>query len=197
MYSQKNEEEVILRIVGDHVGTFLDIGAYDGYHYSNTMALVERGWSGTMVEPGLEAFQALLARHGGNPNLTLIHAPIQDSAWELIRFWNNTKTFSTTSKKNRDRFIHEGFSQSFWVPAISIGSLVIGTNFLIATDFDAVSIDTEGTSVDLFKAYPLWANKPLVFCVEHDGRVDECKEFAAQWGYRLVMGNEENLIFAL
>ena len=78
-YSQKDEQDYILRAVeGIITGTFLDIGAYNGEDYSNTMCLVERGWSGIMVEPGLEAFQALLARHGRANNLKLIHATVGD-----------------------------------------------------------------------------------------------------------------------
>ena len=44
MYSQNEEEKYILEAIGEQVGIFLDIGAYDGETRSNTLALVEREW---------------------------------------------------------------------------------------------------------------------------------------------------------
>jgi FkbM family methyltransferase len=32
-------------------GTFIEIGAHDGKHYSNTLALEEAGWTGILIEP--------------------------------------------------------------------------------------------------------------------------------------------------
>lgn len=50
-YSQNDEQDVILRFFNGRKGTFLDIGAFDGVTFSNTRALLELGWSGTMIEP--------------------------------------------------------------------------------------------------------------------------------------------------
>ena len=50
-YSQYGEDRAIVELFGDHVGRFLDIGAWHPTVFSNTRALFERGWSGVMVEP--------------------------------------------------------------------------------------------------------------------------------------------------
>lgn len=50
-YSQNTEQDIILKYFGTFVGRFLDIGAYNGLDISNTRALLERGWSGVLVEP--------------------------------------------------------------------------------------------------------------------------------------------------
>ena len=181
-YSQKDEQDYILKAVEFmETGCFLDIGAYDGYNYSNTMCLVERGWWGVMVEPGLEAFQALLARHGGNEKIDLVHGAVGDGSMQP--FWNNTRTYSTTSIDNRDRFINEGFSPRYWVPTLKILQL------LERGPYDVVSIDTEGTSVAVMRDLLLIAT-PKVICVEHDGAWVEIPS-----GYKTVMQNEENIIF--
>lgn len=191
-YSQKDEDIAILRSVAHlPTGRFLDIGAYDGIRYSNTYALVEKGWSGIMVEPGLEAFQALLGNHGGNEKLTLIHAAITVEAGAK-KFWNCPTTFSTTEPSNRDKFIHEGFSQPFWVQGMSLEQLWYG--FCCAGgSLDVLSIDTEGTSVDLFKRFLARGfARPRCICVEHDGRKSEVMQ--AIVGYKVIMENEENIV---
>jgi len=193
MYSQKDEEAAILKTVGDHIGGFIDVGAFDGYNYSNTMALVDRGWQGIMVEPGLDAFKLLLDRHGDNDKLTLVHAAVGLPGQVMTPFWNNPRTFSTSEENNRfNRFQHEGFSPKYWTPLVDFYS-VAGCRPDMPVD--VVSIDTEGTSVDLFKSFPFGPWRPLIIMVEHDGRRDECISFADGVNYRLVFSNEENLGF--
>lgn len=191
-HSQKDEDFAIQRSV-EHIrnGRFLDIGAYDGVNYSNTMALVELGWSGVMVEPGLQAFIKLLENHGTNDKLTLIHAAITVDPGAK-KFWNCPTTFSTTEISNRDKFIHEGFSQPFWVQGMSLQELWYG--FCCAGgSIDVLSIDTEGTSVDLFKRFMARGfARPRCICVEHDGRRSEVMQSIV--GYKVIMENEENIV---
>ena len=51
MYSQNNEEQIILNYFSGKKGTFLDIGANDGVTLSNVRALAELGWKGALIEP--------------------------------------------------------------------------------------------------------------------------------------------------
>jgi|SRR5579859_3196377 len=188
MYSQKDEEAHILRAVeGIEAGTFMDIGAYDGYNYSNTMRLVERGWRGIMVEPGLEAFQALLERHGSNKNLTLVHAAI--GSGEMTKFWNNPRTFSTTHEPNTERFKFEGFAEPYLVPTVTSYQVLRAAGF---SKLDVLSIDTEGTSLSVIAQFPFELFTPRVVCVEHDGGISS---LPGMLGYRIAMRNEENIIF--
>jgi len=73
MYSQNKEEQIILDyfdklskgatpprwIIDGTKPTFLDLGSNDGQTFSNTRALVERGWRGVCVEPSPTAFAKL------------------------------------------------------------------------------------------------------------------------------------------
>lgn len=192
MHSQKDEESWILRSVANIPnGRFVDVGAYDGVNYSNTMALVERGWSGIMIEPGLQAFIKLLENHGANEKVTLIHAAIGVFKSGLQPFWNCPTTFSTTEPSNRDKFIHEGFSPQFYTPVINMSWIFE----MFPGPIDVLSIDTEGTSVDLFKQFTATGYaRPRCICVEHDGRTDEVLGHAVMYGYRVIMQNEENYV---
>jgi FkbM family methyltransferase len=194
MYSQNDEDEIILHLFKDEVGSFLDIGACDGALNSNTLALVERGWSGVLVEPSPGAFQALYKRHGQNPKLKLVNAAIGTHS-HLAQFWDSWNTepgYSTTETLNREHWtelVREW--QKFVVPVFPFADLLEDWRH---QPFDFVSIDTEGTSPQLLDILLASHQKPRAICVEHDGWIQNCVEAAAAHGYREVVWNAENLI---
>jgi FkbM family methyltransferase len=194
VYSQNNEEQIILDLFRDEIGTFLDIGACDGKLNSNTLRLVERGWSGVLVEPSPGAFQALYERHGQNPKLQLVNAAIGTHS-HLAPFWDSWKTepgYGTTERTNRDRWTNlVGAWQRFIIPVFPFAELLEHWRH---HPFDFVSIDTEGTSAQLFQILLASCQKPKTICVEHDGWFQQCVVAAAASGYREVLHNAENLI---
>lgn len=196
-YSQNGEQTVILNIFGNHIGRFLEIGACDGLLVSNTLALVELGWSGVMIEPSPRAFLGLQKRHGSNPNVTLVHAAI-GLGHGFSKFWDGpiAEGYATTEESNRAKWQHLAkFESPFYIPLIPITDILEA----FPGPIDFLSIDTEGTSTDLFLTFPFVDVLPLpkVVCVEHDGRIPECLAQAKEWGYREVARNGENLVLVL
>lgn len=190
MFSQYEEEKYILEGVGSEPGRFLDIGAFDGKTFSNTYRLVELGWSGLLVEPSIEAFSALLALHGGNDKLTLVHAAVGLERC-LVKLWNSPDAVSTTCQAHYDRWKQAThFSGCFYVPQITLADIF--NQF--GGPFHFINIDTEGTSADLFLSLPLAVMLPRAVCVEHDGRVVECMAHAQAAGYKASYLNETNLV---
>ena len=188
-YAQQNEDDKVLELFGSHVGRFLDIGAHDGAYLSNTLALVERGWSGVLVEANPATFARLYERHGMNPKLTLINAAA-GMDWKFTKFWPATKDdgLSTTEAAQREsREAEAVYGEPYQVAMFPVSKLEE------YGPFDFVSIGTEGTSVDLL--FSLRWVLPKVICVEHDGRIQNCIDWAVFQGYRLVHQNSINLIF--
>jgi FkbM family methyltransferase len=193
VYAQHAEDDAVLEAVGDTVGRFLDIGAHDGAYLSNTLALVERGWSGVMVEANPFIFARLVERHGGNPKLSLVNSAIGLSC-RVVKLWpaRIDDALSTTEPSQvTAREAQANFGTPFHVSMIPLLTLLASFNGPV----DALSIDTEGTSVDLLLAFPFGTITPKVVCVEHDGRRRECREHLDRWDYRVVLENDENLVF--
>jgi FkbM family methyltransferase len=62
-YSQFGEDLVLATLLADSPpGRYVDVGAFDPHHYSNTYLLHRRGWRGINIEP-VPAHHAELARH--------------------------------------------------------------------------------------------------------------------------------------
>jgi hypothetical protein len=52
MYSQCGEEKIIDRLLSANIqkGHLVELGAWDGYHLSNTRFLIDRGWSHLLID---------------------------------------------------------------------------------------------------------------------------------------------------
>lgn len=190
-YSQRNEQALILDAVGAQVGAFLDIGSWHPTSMSNTRALYELGWSGVMIEPSPEPFLSLLKEYGNEPRISLICAAVGFER-SLTKFHASADALSTSSEEQYQKWkAVGGFYGSFYAPVITLADITNQWG-----GFDFVSIDTEGTSVDLFKALLQTAMRPRTICVEHDQRFAECGLAARTVGYQEKYRSEENLVYA-
>jgi FkbM family methyltransferase len=191
MYSQNDEEQYILEAVGEAPGVFLDIGAFDGKTFSNTAALVERGWSGVLVEPSINAFTALRKRYAGNPKITLVHAAVGQYRG-LVKFWESPDAVSTTCDKHREIWESAAaFQPPYYVAQITVPELI----YLTGCNPDLVSIDTEGTSAEIFAHwFTLAIPRPKVFIVEYDFRDEELTALANGAGFSSAYKSNENLV---
>ena len=78
-YSQFGEQSLIIQFFGrDFKGYFLDIGASDGIADSNTRALFECGWTGTLVEPVPEEYWRLEDNYAGSQGIQLVNAAVSE-----------------------------------------------------------------------------------------------------------------------
>jgi FkbM family methyltransferase len=190
-YSQNNEEEVILFYFQDKVGSFLDIGAFDGKTYSNTLKLVELGWSGTCIEPDPAAFKQLSYLHKDNKDIKLINAAFAQDTGETTFFTANGEAISTTSPEHKTRW------EGLWdvkYSEIKVNKINL-SSFYNGETYTFVNLDVESTNWDLLQLLPLDKMKTELICVEHDKNIDMIKEYCARFGLvKELLQNGENLI---
>ena len=194
MYSQNDEEKFILEYFGDTVARFYDIGAWSGVRLSNTYALLQRGWSGTLVEPEFNAFAALtqnLREHAART--TLVNAAIALEA-KLTKFWSSKgDAVSTFDEAHRDKWNDAvGGMDLYWIMPITPAQL-----FATFGEAEFISLDVEGTNWPIFQQIPFaeWPTLRMV-CVEHDNHADAMLAHATQFGFKEITRNPENLIIA-
>ena len=196
-YSQHEEETVLVQALNAErcVGHFLDIGAYDGKTFSNTMRLVELGWSGVCVEPSPSVFPALLNLHAANPAIVCVNAAISAKGGFVEFYDSGGDALSTCHVPHRDKW-----RASFNVPfkkmlLYSITATQLFQQF--GTNFDFINLDVEGISYELFMLMPLQIlPSTKVLCIEHDGRIGELQEHVQRYGFGYVWHNNENVIFS-
>lgn len=186
-YSQSGEQEFILEFFRNKPdGRFLEIGAMDGISYSNTYALLLKGWEGLYFEPSPLAFAKLLETTKDYKALC-VNEGLADFRGELAWYDGGMNALGTTDKAHKEVWEKAGAKFQDSVMRVTDWEhlcLHFGTNF------DLISIDTEGTSQHLFKTMPYKLN-PAMVIVEHDGKDDT--EFE-RIGYGIAVRNDLNLI---
>lgn len=194
MYSQNREEEIIVELFGQNqVGHFLDIGAYDGKTFSNTLRLVELGWSGVCVEPSPTVFPALLNLHKDNQKIVLVNAAVCPANGFIDFYDSGGDALSTTLTSHKAKW-EAGYGSKF------AKMTVYGVSFQdlfrkFGTAFEFINLDVEGMSAAMFDLLPLSIlEQTRCLCIEHDGRIDQIRERAASFGFGYIWHSGENII---
>lgn len=197
MRSQNNEEEIILKYFGDYVGTFLDCGANDGVTLSNTRALAERGWKGVLIEPSPKAYARLVENYKNFSGIYTYPYCISHSNKDFTLYESSALLgkddvglVSTFHDHEKERFKSVVNYTPVTCKCFRWKTFL---NRLTIKKFDCISIDIEGSELDVLPQIDL--SEVKLICVEWNGRhkqqfIDICV------GFKLIAENQENLIFA-
>lgn len=177
-------------------GNFLDVGAWDGKTFSNTLALAERGWKGVLVEANPLMVLPLLERYGGRDGVRVLQALVVPERCEqrCLPFWITRDGVSTADEGHYEKWKDKAqYLGRVWLPALAAEDLV---NEVVG-DVDFVNVDVEGSSVDVALALVVAMGKRgrtcKVWCIEHDGEVEVLRKA----GFNIVWCNHTNAICCL
>lgn len=198
MYSQSNEEKIILDYFGDFTGTLLDCGANDGVTLSNSRALIERGWSADLIEPSPTAYNKLTQLYTGNNKVATHDLAITEHDGDITLFESGEHLgkgdiglLSSTVKAELMRWDKETFTP------VKVKGLTFNSFLYIAKyrQYDFISIDAEGLDWQILRQIDL-TNVRCV-CIEWNGnRTIRANVEAYCKGFNIIGMNNENLILA-
>lgn len=203
-YSQRDEEEFLVKhFAGRGPGRFLDLGAADGWTFSNVRALYDRGWSGFLVEASPLAFHALMKNYPDPERAVLVLATLAShlGVTELAPFHVSPDMVSTTSDAHRRLWESAGQFREVLTPRVTVRAVAsaavggyTGSPGRPNCPVDLVSVDLEGCSAECFAALPEDTLEAEVVVVEFDAlRVPVLAE-GERRGFRLAHETAENLI---
>lgn len=197
-YSQNNEDQIILEYFGNTVGAVLDIGANDGRTFSNSLALIEKGWDAILIEPHPIAFKKLQELHKENIRATCFNFAIADIDGKIVLHCNaphisgDIGLLSTTIKEETKRFPVE-------YNEVEVDCYTWKTfDSLIGKKYDFISIDAEGMDYAILSQINLKAKGARMVCVEYNSiEPDKYTDYCSQFGLKEIHRNAENIIMAL
>jgi len=192
-YSQRDEEKYILQYFKDKKGTLLEIGAYDGKTFSNTLALIEKGWFATLVEPSPTVYPVLSKRFAGTPNVKCLNLAVGNEEGELTFYDSNGDAISSLDKSEVQPWIDQGAEITECKVNVVTYEGLLNKSFF--KRFDFINIDVEGDQLgfDILKQIPLGATK--LVCIECTGMIrKQINGYLRKQGFEFIHETHENII---
>ena len=193
-YGQHDEDRYITAFFGDFVGTYLDVGAFDGIAMSNTYALEQRGWSGVCVEPYPQTW-AKLFRNRTAMCLQACVANVDGVSAVTFKMLDVPELSGIDPNMDVVNNIYRNIGKSSSPAITETQVLAVSANDIIREHLDGacdfLSVDTEGTELDVLKSVRLGACNPRLIVVERNdaARVDT---YLSSHGYLLAGTIQQN-----
>lgn len=201
-YSQGGEDLVVDQLLGRKAkGFYVDVGANDPWRFNNTARFYKRGWRGINIEPDPVIFAGLARSRAGDTNLN-IGVGCQTGQLQFYRFFPDV--FSTFSKEQAEYSRGKGLEivETIEVPVRTLDELLAENCPDRQVDF--MSIDVEGTELDVLLSNDWDRFKPAVVVVESAVESagawvpeDECDRVMTAAGYEVAAVNDFNVIYKL
>lgn len=206
-YSINGEDYLLWHFFGKkRKGFFIDIGAFDGIHLSNTFTFERMGWKGLCVEPNPKIFE--YCKRNRPDSLCLNEACVGNPEIETTKFFvDDLGLFSsiicdyTKLEDLKIRYQNRGLNYTDFQEIRSKANTlnkIIGENFPNLQEIDFISIDTEGNEGDVLEGIDFNKYDIRVFVVEANSKNDEnklSKLMRKKGNYKLARKIMVNLIF--
>ena len=172
--SQLGQDVLALSLVDKgKKGFFVEFGATDGKSLSNTYLLEKYfGWSGILCEPG-KAWHSELRK---NRAAVIDTRCVFSSSGKLVEFTETSvgelSTISSFMKSDANRFLRKN-SGTYQVETVSLYDLLLTHNAPRYIEF--LSVDTEGSELEILKDFPFDEYKFGLVCVEHNYTINREK----------------------
>lgn len=205
-YSQHFEQQTILDYFGNFTGTLLDIGANDGVTFSNSRALLEKGWYGVLVEPSEETFAELVNNCEPFTGKVLLHnvgiadyngtADFYESGeliggdHSLVSSMKETET-ARWKKKSKPSDPVVKFKKTT-IPVIEFATLLKNSGL---DRIDFITIDVEGMELEILKQIDITALGCQLICIEYNGKQELAEAYDALIPHPVLHKNKTNIIY--
>jgi len=199
-YSQFGEDVFIAQHFDpEYKGTCINIGATDGINMDNTYHFELHGWKCISVEANPALYEELKKNR-----MNAVHCAVG-------KFDNREVEFNVVTLQGGNQTAISGLeldqrlmqSHAFLNPVVEkvkvqerkLDSIIADFDWVTSIDF--ISIDTEGTELDVLKGFdiPKWNVK--MFCIENNFNDPEIEQYLALFGYRKIRRHEVNDFYTL
>ena len=188
--SQYGQDQVVYDLLGQPKdGVYVDIGANDGLTFSNSLFFEEKKWSGLCVEPHPTAYKALKeARSCQCLNACVLST---DTKVDFLVVEGPAHMLSgIVSLMKEDHFnridsaIQEsgGYKEVTQIEALNPITFL---NRYSISHIDYLSIDTEGSEIEILKHFDFKKINVKVIGVENGSRSPEIFDYLNHTGYKL------------
>jgi len=198
MTSQYGEENVLLKYFGDKSdGLVVDIGAADGFRFSNSYWLINKGWRGLLIEPNNKNFEKLQNHHKGRMGgqVILVNEAAGKETKDTVIYCDMNDHHEQLSTLSDKQVSHckNIYNCEFYEQPITVTKTSEIFEKNMVKDIDFLSIDTEMLDYEVLCGIDFNKVNISLICVEHNN--DDIIELMKQNNYKLYDKTHGNIFY--
>jgi FkbM family methyltransferase len=174
-FSQFGEDSILWKFFNKTSGFFIEVGAFDGVHFSNSYCFELMGWKGICVEPHPNYFPLCKLNR---PKSNVVNcACVSNQEIKEVKFMTEKigllSGISVDQSDVANRYLNRGLLfdgfETVVVRASTLENIIQKNhhkNHHKNQEIDFISVDVEGTEIDVLKGLNIEKYKPKVFIIE-------------------------------
>jgi len=188
-YGQNGEDKIIQEYFPEgYIGTCIDIGATDGICMNNTLHFEEKGWDVICFEPNPGYFYQCHSNRRNAHMYAISNFNLDDVDFFVANLDGYGIEEAITSLRVDDKLLQHHIDLGYNPNIRTIKTKVRTLNWAIENHFphehiDFVSIDTEGTEIDVLQGFDIENYKPKLFVIENNFEDSRLEEYMSKFGY--------------
>tara|TARA_R110000868_G_scaffold38669_2_gene135212 strand:+ start:1603 stop:2289 length:687 start_codon:yes stop_codon:yes gene_type:complete len=188
-------------------GSFVEVGAFDGYSWSNTFGLAVAGWKGLFFEPQPSYFEECTKNYDKFPKVKVINSCVGNYTGEITLYTGySLATTDLDSLKEYEKI--DWFKGVLDEERNIVSKIDTLDNFLTnenyEENFDVLVVDVEGAEYEVLNGFTIskWKPKMVIIELHEDNEYDSLKknlkemlDYFKENNYKKVYKDENNSIF--
>lgn len=182
----------------NYLGTCFEVGACDGLIGTNTFYFEKKGWNCVCVEPNPQYFEGLKNNRKIAFNYACGDKNVDDQTFTIYDLGNNQSAISSLVVDTKLVDSHKNLIKTTFTTKVKVRTLDFIISELNNIDkIDFMSIDTEGTELDVLKGFDINKWKPKLFVIENNWNDIDIENYLKDFGYRKDKRIEVNDFYVL
>ena len=170
----------------EYVGTCIDIGAGLGTERSNTYYFEKKYWTCLCIEPNPNLYNHMRMYRRLALNLACSNHDKKSAPFHVyVVDQNNQEAISSLVVDQRLVESHKGIINETYKIEVEVKKLDTILSRINIEKIDFLSIDTEGTELEVLQGFDLEKWKPKLLVVENNFNDTKINEYLSQFGYIL------------
>ena len=205
-YSQMNQDKFIEKFFRNQAPRskgFVEVGAFDGVHYSNVRRLHEKyGWRGLSIEPVSKNF-AKLSDSYRNSSVHCVRAAVgnQDKVTHI-----NVSTYPHLPDWGSDVASLKSDEMQRWTDSyravwsqeeVELKTLTTLLDENKVQELDLLSVDAEGLGLEVLEGLDFKRFRPQLIVIEYGNERQEIVNMLAGQGYSVCLDNGQDLFMGI
>ena len=183
-------------VFSGRIGTFVEVGAWDGFEFSNTWGLINQGWIGHYVEPG-NIYQRLVDNVSKFPGANTYNFGIGNSDSNALFY--ELGPYSSFRREEIERVRNSDWYRENWILDSHEVQFLTANKFLEISgckSIDLLVIDVEGSDFEVLRSFLVIGLKPrMVICEISSARGEDiCNYLINDANFQLIYKDAINVV---